>query len=68
MKLANVEVGKAYTYFPGEGLHFPALVEKIGQRRVRVRVFMEGAPAGVVKSVSARSLADQLDLFSSGAL
>lgn len=50
MKLDQVRVGEKYTYYPrtecdSENRHFPAVVERV-EKRVRVRIFMEGAPEG----------------------
>jgi hypothetical protein len=64
--MTNPEIGKRYTYYPdpenkGDNLHFPAIVEDVG-RRVRVRVFMNGAE--VVRYVSPKKLEEQLELFS----
>lgn len=61
MRLDEVEIGKQYTYFPpkereDDNRHFPAVVEAVN-KRVRVRIFMEGAADGVVRSVSAARLA-----------
>lgn len=60
----NLKIGEWYSYFPPkvseeDNRHFPALIEAIGARRVRVRILMAGAPNGVIKSVSARRLVVQ---------
>lgn len=62
MKLDEIEIGRQYTYYPpketaDDNRHFPALVEAVA-KRVRVRIFMEGAEGGVLRSVSAARLED----------
>jgi hypothetical protein len=67
MELHQVEIGKRYTYSPpkeckDDNLHFPAVVEAVA-KRVRVRIFMEGKPGGVLRSVSAKRLTIQEELI-----
>lgn len=67
MELEQVQVGEQYTYYPpkehaNDNRLFPATVEAVA-KRVRVRIFMEGAADGVVRSVSAKSLAIQHELL-----
>jgi len=57
MKIADIEIGKTYTYWPPQGaednLHFPAEVVEIGKLvKVRIRR-VEGE---CLRSVSARRL------------
>ena len=67
MELEQVVIGEQYTYYPpkereDDNRHFPATVEAVA-KLVRVRIFMEGAPDGVVRSVSAKRLAIQESLL-----
>lgn len=60
MKLNDIQIGQRYTYYPppensSDLRHFPAVVEAI-RKRVKVKVFMEGAEQGVMKHVSAKRL------------
>lgn len=66
MKLSDIQLGQQYTYYPPpqhstDLRHFPAIVEAIG-KRVKVKVFMEGAEQGVMKHVSAKRLVTQAEL------
>lgn len=66
MDLAKVQVGARYTYYPpkttvDDNSHFPAVVDDV-KKTVKVRIFMAGAPDGVVRRVSAKRLADQGEL------
>lgn len=68
MNISEIEVGGKYTYFPPpetqtDRRHFPAVVEKVSKKRVRVRIFMEGHESGVIKSVGPNRLALQGNLF-----
>ena len=68
----NITAGEKLVYYPppinqDDRRHFPALVEAVTPRRVRVRIFMEGAPDGVVRSVSSKRLRRQADMFEDAA-
>lgn len=60
MKIAEVQIGQTYTYWPPQGaednLHFPAEVIEIG-KRVKVRV--KTAEGECLRHVSARRLVAQ---------
>lgn len=50
MKIDQIKIGKKYTYYPTKNTdtgkkHYPAVVEKIGQR-VTVMLFIEGREGG----------------------
>ena len=66
MDADKIEVGQRLTYYPHpqdscDLLHFPALVEKVG-KRLKVKIFMDSAPEGVTKYVSAKRLVIQNEL------
>lgn len=64
--MKNIKVGDKLVYVPkqnkDDNLHWPAVVEAIA-RRVRCRIFMENAEAGVIRYVSKKRLFDHADLF-----
>lgn len=62
-----IHIGQKLTYFPkplnaDDRRHFPAVVERMG-KRVTVRIFMEGHPEGVLRSVGYRRLIEHPDLL-----
>lgn len=66
MKLEQVKIGEKYTFFPkkeavDDNRHFPCEVVDV-KRLVRVRIFMQGAEDGVLRSVSAKRLQQQSEL------
>jgi len=67
LELSEIKIGEQYVYYPpkenvDDNRHFPAKVEAVADR-VRVRIFMESAPDGVLCSVSARRLEMQHELL-----
>lgn len=67
VELERVAIGEQYTYYPpkesgDDNRHFPATVEAVA-KLVLVRIFMDCAPDGVLRRVSAKRLAIQESLL-----
>ena len=66
MDASKIEVGKKYSYYPTPAkdrpTHLTVVVEEVA-KRVKVRVVSSEEKAGRLRSVSAKNLVDQPDMF-----
>lgn len=69
MDASKIEVGRKYSYYPtpakGQLSHLVVVVESVA-KRVKVRVVSSEEKAGRLRSVSAKNLVDQPDMFGGG--